>query len=56
MIYTFEFSNLEKPFSKPINALPLSRSGQAEGIAYLEGSDKIVSNEAGKVYRIRRRD
>ena len=55
MIYTFEWLNPQKPFSKPLLATKFTRSGQAEGIAYLGENELLVSNESGKIFRIRRK-
>ncbi len=51
MIYQFSFNAL-KPFAEPTRAIRFTRSGQSEGIAYLDNRSLLVSNEAGKIFRV----
>lgn len=54
-VYFFDLDSSSPTLLKPCNCLGFARNGQAEGIDFAEDHSMIITNEKGKVFRVKRK-
>ena len=54
-IYFFNWTGAEQIFSSPKGKVKFKRSGAAEAIAYINERDLLISNESGKLWKLKRK-
>lgn len=53
--YTFTLKNPEKPFEYPFRARKIRRGAQSEGITYIGDDVLLISNEQGRIFRLKQK-
>lgn len=54
-VYLFEMMNGDKIFEGKKYCIPLGKTGQAEALVFENNSDLILSNENGKIFRVKKK-
>lgn len=52
-VYLYTINNNSIDFSLPYACLPFSKGGQVEGITYLNNQELLISNEAGRLFKLK---